>query len=201
MKFIPDVSSRRLGTLLACGVALTAAVPQGAYADPPPWAPAHGWRKKHDPNYVGYTGKKWEQDYGVVQGNCNRQAAGAAVGAAAGAAVGSQIGGGDGRKIAIIVGTVLGAVIGAKIGRDADNADRACIGQALELTGDNRSVRWSAPDKGPQYLLTPVSGFEKDGLKCRNYKLSVSQSGKQENLKGAACRKDDGTWQVVSQVK
>ena len=58
MKFIPDVSSRRLGTLLACGVALTAAVPQGAYADPPPWAPAHGWRKKHDPNYVGYTGKK-----------------------------------------------------------------------------------------------------------------------------------------------
>ena len=25
-------------------------------ADPPPWAPAHGWRKKHDPNYVGYTG-------------------------------------------------------------------------------------------------------------------------------------------------
>ena len=27
-----------------------------AFADPPAHAPAHGWRKKNDPDYVGYTG-------------------------------------------------------------------------------------------------------------------------------------------------
>ena len=190
--------SKQFGAVLACAGALATLVPLQVYADPPPWAPAHGWRKKHDPNYIGYTGKQWDQDYGVVQGNCNRQAAGAAVGGVVGGAIGSQVGGGDGRKIAILVGTVLGAVIGAKIGRDADDADRACIGHALELTGDNRSVRWTAQDNGVQYLLTPVSGFESGGQKCRNYKLRVTQGGKNENLKGAACRAGDGTWRTVS---
>jgi len=33
-----------------------------ALADPPDHAPAHGWRKKHDPAYVGYTGREWERD-------------------------------------------------------------------------------------------------------------------------------------------
>lgn len=190
--------SKRIASLAICGLIAAIAMPQGAFADPPPWAPAHGWRKKHDPNYVGYTGKKWDQDYGVVQGTCNRQAAGAAIGGAIGGAVGSQIGGGDGRKIAILVGTVLGAVVDAKIGRDADNADRACIGHALELTGDKRAVRWSAPDGDIQYLLTPVSGFERSGQKCRNYTLRVTQGKSRDNLKGAACRSDDGSWRVVS---
>ena len=58
-------------------VALTLAAPPTSYADPPPQAPAHGWRKKHDPNYVGYRGKKWDRDYGVIEGRCNRKAVGA----------------------------------------------------------------------------------------------------------------------------
>ena len=30
-----------------------ALLPLPAPAEPPPWAKAHGWRKKNDPNYVG----------------------------------------------------------------------------------------------------------------------------------------------------
>ena len=26
-------------------------------ASPPDWAPAHGWRKKNDPAYAGYSGR------------------------------------------------------------------------------------------------------------------------------------------------
>lgn len=192
-------SLHRPSGLLAIAIAIAAVVaaPPFALADPPPWAPAHGWRKKHDPYYEGYAGKKWEKDYGVVEGRCYREAAGAAIGGVVGGAIGSQVGGGDGRKIAVVLGAVLGAAVGAKIGRDLDNADRACIGHALELSGDKRSVAWRAGEV--QYLLTPVSGFERGGRPCRNYILAVTGVGeKKDSIKGAACRAGDGSWQVVS---
>jgi surface antigen len=170
------------------------AVPTGAWADPPPWAPAHGWRKKNDPNYVGYAGRQWERDYGVVEGRCLREAAGAAIGGVIGGAIGSQVGGGTGRKVAIVVGTVLGAAVGAKIGRDLDDADRACIGHALELGGERKSVRWSAGEVA--YLLTPTGGFMKGSVPCRNYSLAVSRGKDRQDIKGVACRAGDGTWQV-----
>lgn len=109
-----------------------------AWATPPSHAPAHGWRKQHDPGYVGYTGKKWDQDYGIVAGRCNREAVGAVLGGAVGGVIGSQIGKGDGNKVAIIVGTALGAVLGARAGRDMDRSDAACIGHALELARDGQ---------------------------------------------------------------
>lgn len=44
-----------------------------SYADPPAHAPAHGWRKKHDPYYQGYSGYQWQRDYGVIRGECQWQ--------------------------------------------------------------------------------------------------------------------------------
>src|SRR5438477_2820331 len=98
-------------------------LPVPSPADPPPWAPAHGWRKKNDPNYVGYTGKQWTQDYGVLDGRCNSDKVGAVLGGVVGGAVGSQVVKGENRPVAIVVGTVLGAVIGSKIGAEVDNGD------------------------------------------------------------------------------
>src|SRR5881628_3091802 len=76
-----------------------------APADPPPWAPAHGWRKKNDPNYVGYTGKKWDKDYGIIEGRCNSAAVGAVLGGAVGGVVGSRAANKEDRPVAIVVGT------------------------------------------------------------------------------------------------
>ena len=42
----------RLAAALALGLACAGLVAPTAYADPPPWAPAHGWRAKH--RYVYY---------------------------------------------------------------------------------------------------------------------------------------------------
>jgi len=178
--------------------ALAVVLPVNVYGDPPPWAPAHGWRKKNDPYYTGYSGRRWDKDYGVVQGQCNREAVGAAVGGVVGGAVGSQIGKGSGRDVAIVIGTVAGAVIGAQIGRDLDNADRACMGHALELAGDNRRVRWSNPDTGTTYLLTPVRGFARSGHPCREFNLRTTHGGRSETGKGQACQTGDGTWQIIS---
>lgn len=189
-------SLTRVLTLAA--IAFTLAAPPWSYADPPPHAPAHGWRKKHDPYYVGYTGKQWNRDYGVVEGRCNREAVGAVLGGVVGGAVGSQVGQGEGRAVAIVVGSVLGAVIGAKIGRDLDEADRGCIGHALELTGDGRAVSWVNPQAGLNYVVTPTRGFKQNGRSCREFTTVVTAKGRKETVTDRACRSGDGTWQIIS---
>src|SRR5258705_8055764 len=112
-----------------------------AFADPPDRAPAHGWRKKHDPYYLGYTGHKWERDYGIVEGRCNREAIGTVVGAVAGGAIGSQVADREDRAVAIVIGAVIGAVIGHEIGRSMDDRDFACVGHTLELAKGGQRLR------------------------------------------------------------
>lgn len=179
------------------GVALTLAIPSSAYADPPSWAPAHGWRKQHDPNYLGYSGREWPNDYGIMSGRCNREAVGAAVGATVGGVIGSQIAKGDDRAVAIILGTVFGAMIGASIGRDMDKTDRACFGHALELARDNANVTWNNPDTGVTYVVTPRRGFTYQNRPCREYTTRISYSGHSETVPGKACQNGNGVWDVI----
>ena len=168
-----------------------------SYADPPPWAPAHGWRNTRDPLYLGYTGKKWERDYGVLSGNCNHQAVGAVLGGVAGGAIGSQVGKGDGRQVATVVGAVLGAIVGANVGRDMDEKDRACVGHALELAGVERGVMWTNADNGVAYRVMPLGGYSLDGGPCREFVTRVSGHGRSETVRHKACSGGDGVWQIV----
>ena len=183
--------------LFALSIAAAAAVPPAAFADPPPWAPAHGWRKKHDPYYVGYSGRKWDDDYGIISGRCNREAIGVVIGAVAGGAIGSQVGKGSGKTVATILGSVSGAVIGAHIGREMDQTDRACFGHALELAKDNQTVSWINPDTGMKYFLTPVRGYSANGRPCREFKTRIVVNGRSERGRGKACQAGDGTWQIL----
>jgi surface antigen len=180
---------------LALGV-LALSAPRNAYGDPPPWAPAHGKRKKND-DYTGYTGKKWKRDYGILEGGCNREAVGAVLGGIAGGAIGSQVGKGENRQIAIVLGTIAGAVIGAQIGREMDETDRACVGHALELAGDSRRVTWKGADGKTTYRITPLRGFERDGAHCREFDLRVTAGERQETKRQKACPTGDGNWRIV----
>ena len=115
-----------LAALVSCGTATL------SLADPPAHAPAHGWRKKNDPRYVGFTGTSWERDYGVTSGQCNREEIGAVVGGAAGAVIGSRSSD-EHRVVATILGAAAGAFIGSRIGRELDDADRGCVAHVLEV--------------------------------------------------------------------
>lgn len=183
--------------LLIAVLALTLASPAIVYADPPPFAPAHGWRKQHDPYYQGYYGKKWPRDYGVISGRCDYSAVGAVLGGVVGGAIGSQVGDGDGRTVAIIVGTVLGAAIGANIGGGMDSADRACIGHTLELAPLGRPVVWDNDHTGVHYVVTPTRGFKSDGRECREFTTERIFDRKRSTSKGKACRGDDGEWKMM----
>lgn len=183
-------------THLALVALISAAlVPLPSPAEPPPHAKAHGWRKKNDPNYVGYTGKKWEKDYGVIEGKCNTAAVGAVLGAAVGGAIGSRADKDD-RPVAIIVGTAIGAVIGSKIGKSVDDSDRACMGHSLELAGRNNTVVWTNSSSGITYRLTPTRNFQEGKEHCREFttELSSGKSNKKDKVTGVACRGAKGEW-------
>ncbi len=188
--------NRRNLTILTIGAALLLPAAPGAYADPPPWAPAHGWRKKHDPYYTGYSGTHWERDYGIITGKCNREAIGTVLGGVVGGAIGSTVGKGDGRSVAILLGSVLGAVIGNRIGKQMDDADRACMGHALELAADRRTVGWTG-EGGLQYFVTPLASFDRGGMKCREYRLRVNGQNVNEDRREKACLVGEGRWEVV----
>jgi surface antigen len=167
-----------------------------AVADPPEHAKAHGWREKHDPEYIGYTGRAWQRDYGIVEGRCNRDDIGTVIGAVVGGAIGSQVAEGSDRAVAIIVGSVLGAVVGREIGRDLDDRDRACVGHSLELVKLGQKVRWVNEQSRVGYLLTPLAAIKGDPRDCRRFTLQATLDGRSRTSEGRACRTGEGTWAI-----
>ena len=179
---------------LLCTLTLAAA-PLSAVADPPPWAPAHGWRAKH---------KTYGDDLFFLAplsasfGHCNRDLIGAVLGGVAGGAVGQTIGSGSGRTIATITGAVLGAVLGGTIGRSLDEADRACYGETLEYAPDRSTVAWVNPNTGASYQVSPQATWQGSGGQyCREYVTTADVGGQAQTVYGTACRQPDGSWRLM----
>jgi surface antigen len=164
---------------------------------PPPWAPAHGWHRKHAQYYeheVGYV----IPDLSIELGRCNRDVIGAVIGGAAGGTIGSQFGKGSEGTVATNGGTIAGVLIGGAIGCSMDEADQACIAQTLEQAPAQHAVAWSNPDGG-HYSVVPLEGYEDGkGRICRDYRTTATIEGRQQQLYGTACRQPDGSWQRVS---
>jgi surface antigen len=163
----------------------------------PPWAPAHGWRRKHArcyehaPLYV-------VPDLGIELGHRNRDVIGAVLGGVASGVIGSQVGKGSGKTVATIGGTIAGVLIGGVIGRSMDEVDQACIAQTLEHAPAQHAVAWSNSDGG-HYRVVPLEGYEDgQGRICRDYRTTATIEGRQQQLYGTACRQPDGSWQRVS---
>jgi surface antigen len=179
---------------------LLIALPCIALADPPSWAPAHGWRKQHDPYYAGYSGRQWQDDYGVRDGRCDRAEVGAVLGSVAGGVVGAEIAKDGQLAVAVALGTVIGAAIGAEIGRRMDQADRSCVGHALELSETGRTVTWTNPNTVVSYRLTPTA--EADGPSgCRKFRLTATGSFGLSEGRTVACPSADGTWTLSPDVR
>ena len=110
---------------LATALAGSLALPTGAaYADPPPWAPAHGHRAKQAQRYYSTDNgiRYWRGEDGRYYCKRGNGTVGLLVGGAAGALVGRAIDTRGDRA----TGTILGAAAGALIGREIDrNRKRA----------------------------------------------------------------------------
>jgi surface antigen len=163
------------------------------HGGPPPWAPAHGYRRKHGHGYQNYA-----VPYGIGLGRCNRGALGALLGGAAGGVIASEAVSGDGRTVAIIGGTILGAVVGGSIGRSMDEVDQTCVGQALEHAPDGEEIVWNSPEDGSRYQVTPTGSYQDQaGQYCREYQTTAEIAGQHQQTYGVACRQPDGSWRLV----
>lgn len=193
--------SRFAALIVGAALALSVMSPESGYADPPPWAPAHGYRAKHkhkhDEDRVVYA-----VPYGIDQGHCDRglvssEVVGGVIGGAVGGVAGSQIGKGKGNTAATIGGTIIGVLVGASIGRDMDEVDQNCVGRVLEHAPDRRRINWES-GRGEEYAVVPLRTFQAEGMYCREYQTAATVGGKIQHAYGTACRQPDGAWKIMN---
>jgi len=131
-----------------------------------------------------------------------KQGAGTLIGAGLGALAGSQIGGGKGKLAAVAVGALAGAWAGSEIGASLDKADKMYAQRnaqdGLEYNQSGQTKAWRNPDTGHSGTITPTRTVKTaDGQNCRDFETAIYVDGKQETGSGRACRRADGTWQIV----
>jgi len=208
-------STRSPFAIIFLGVFALAITAPPAVAEPPPWAPAHGWRDKQKGQYKGRGRgrKKWKQErtyapeqpalytpkVRIAEGTCNRELLGSILGGASGGYLGSKIGSGSGKLAATAAGAVIGLIVGGSIGRSMDRLDHACIGQVLEQAETGQRVRWTDPDSNTRYSVTPTRTWRSaDNRYCRDYTSDVRMATGTQQVTGTACRNPDGTWQLMN---
>jgi len=185
-------STRPLGVFAAALAAALLTLPlaaPAAQADPPRWAPAHGYWNKHDhhkrkhhryvrrdwrdhhhdrrrtvyvprPDYRYYYYRPhYERPHHHSNLSISPSVGGALVGAVLGGLGGSQIGSGSGRTAAIIGGVAAGAVIGGHIGANMEAADRVQVQRTLETTRTGQTVVWNNSRSGNRYEMTPTRTY------------------------------------------
>ena len=158
---------------------------------PPPWAPAHGYRRDRDRDY-----DLARLPIDIASGRCNREVIGQVLGGAAGAVIGSGVGDGDGRLIAVAAGTLAGVIIGGEIGRAMDRTDALCLDQSLEYAPDGSRIIWT--DNERQYAVTPKETYQdREGRYCREYTMDAQVGDQTQQVYGTACRQPDGSWRMV----
>jgi len=207
-------------TLATALVALPATAPVAA-ADPPRWAPAHGYRVQHGGHkvtrkfshhrrydwyrydtrrtvYVSPRAYRYPRHRYVnrTELGVSPSLGGAIIGGLLGGLGGSQIGKGSGRTAAIIGGIAAGAVIGGSIGNSMEAADRTQVQHTLETARTGQTVVWNNADTGNRYEMTPTRTYRSaDRRDCREYTTWVFLGGYEQQVTGTACRMPDGSWQ------
>jgi surface antigen len=137
--------------------------------------------------------------------------AGTVGGAIIGGIIGNQFGRGSGRAAATVGGVIVGGLVGREIARDSCRDKRHdayyyndSYQDAFESDDedDDRQYAWENPYshhrgyvRNTAYL---ADGWEDHDGPCRRFESRVWVDGDEEYGTGIACRRSNGTWQIVS---
>jgi surface antigen len=179
---------------------------------PPPWAPAHGYRRGQESGSVQVAVTPYNPEFearmqaesprvatdiGITRGTCNRDKIGTVLGAVAGGVIANRTASEENRTVATVAGVVIGGIVGNTIGRTMDNRDVQCTGQALERVSDNQTVAWKNDANGQEYQVTPTRTYSQEGgLYCREYVTRTAGVTRAETTQ-QACRHPDGSWRMA----
>jgi surface antigen len=134
-------------------------------------------------------------------GCANNQEGGTVVGAITGGIIGNQFGKGGGKVASTLAGAVVGGIVGNEIGRSLDQRDRELARQAeydaWETGPPRQPVRWRNASNGRYGEVIPEEYYERGGSRCRNFLHRVYIEGREQTMRGTACRNPDGTWTQV----
>jgi surface antigen len=109
--------------------------------------------------------------------------------------------------IVLAAGAALGffvpaaGAIGAEIGRRMDQADRSCVGHALELAQPGQTVAWKNHNTGIAYQLTPVKDANQLSDGCRKFRLIATGGFGLSEGRTVACAGTDGKWRLEPEVR
>lgn len=196
---------RSVMTMFGLG-ALALAAPGAAWADPPPWAPAHGHATKtfgtaSDPVELplGY-----RVPAGLRDGRCrpemfDQRDIGGLVGAAAGGFSGSRFSKSNDTLAATAIGALIGAAVGHRAGGGIARSEEVCFSQSFEYVADRETIAWMDPVAGVHYAVTPTKTVKAlDGRFCREYTARATVNGQAAGTFGTACRQPDGSWELIN---
>lgn len=120
------------------------------------------------------------------------------MGSVLGGVAGRQFGKGSGRDAMTIVGAVVGGMIGGNMGRNLDHKDKQQVSHALDTAPNYRKVAWNNPNSNTDFEFTPVNKHEGtvNGYRtqCRDYVMDAWIDGRMQQVKGRACRNNQGQW-------
>ena len=185
--------SQRCAAALVAVLFTLGPLTEAARADPPSWAPAHGYRDKQGaPLPPGLEGGRCYPE------RLSGKTVGIIVGATLGAAIGGKVAGKEDRMLGTALGAVIGALIGKKVGEALSEDSRNCIGETLEYAADRQTITWHDPDAGLNYALTPTaSNTDPEGKACRSYVIEASDGTTSKTADGRACRYTENSWQII----
>jgi len=119
-------------------------------------------------------------------------------GSVLGGVIGHQFGKGDGQKAMTVVGAIVGGMIGGNMGRRLDRNDAQRVSQSLESTPNYQKVAWNNENTNTQYTFTPVNKYEGKingyQTQCRDYVMDAYIEGRMQQVKGRACKNNQGQW-------
>ena len=124
-------------------------------------------------------------------------------GAILGGVAGAHVGKGKGQLVATGLGALLGAAVGSQIGKSLDRADRLYLEQTTQRTLESKPSghveEWNNPDSGNYGTIQAEPAFQNNaGEYCREFQQTVTIGNEQHDAYGTACRKPDGSWEIVS---
>ncbi len=131
----------------------------------------------------------------------SKETIGAGIGAVGGGLIGGLFGHGLGKVATTAIGGLLGAWGGAAVGKTLDGPDKDKADEAFETAQQapvGETVSWRSPETGNSGSVAVTGeGTDSSGRSCRDYTTVITVAGRDEVVRGTACRQPDGTWAAL----